>query len=175
MTRKAARLGRSRQAAPEYRIWISYPGFVTVIVGLIVFCVQVDRIKSYNVTPIVGIAISAFGNQIITTVLVTYAVDCHHEHAASIGVFINLVRSTWGFIGAYFLKSLLGINADQTLGPFWFPDMFASLGLTGSGGLMVGIIVVFGILPIIFIQWKGREIRERRASNELDQVNTITR
>lgn len=43
----------------------------------------------------VGIAISAFGNQIITAVLVTYAVDCHQEYAASIGVFINLVRSTW--------------------------------------------------------------------------------
>lgn len=99
MRRKAAKLGRSRHAAPEHRIWIAYPGFLTVIVGLVVFCVQIDSIKSYDVTPIVGIAISAFGNQIITTVLVTYAVDCHHEHAASIGVFINLVRSTWGFIG----------------------------------------------------------------------------
>ena len=70
-----------------------------MIIGLVVFCVQVDKIKSYDVTPIVGIAIAAFGTQIITTIMVTYAVDCHHEHAASIGVFINLVRSTWGFIG----------------------------------------------------------------------------
>lgn len=87
---------------PEHRLWVSYPGFVAVIVGLVLFCVQVDRLVRYNVTPIVGIAISAFGNQIITTVLVTYAVDCHQEHAASIGVFINLVRSTWGFIGEWF-------------------------------------------------------------------------
>jgi len=129
-----------------------------VIVGLVVFCVQVDKLQTYNVTPIVGIAIAAFGNQIITTVLVTYAVDCHHEHAASIGVFINLVRSTWGFIG-----------------PFWFPDMFTSLGLRGSAGLMVGIIIVVAILPTIFVQWKGRPMRERRAESELDQVNTITR
>jgi len=90
--------------------------------------------------------------------LVTYAVDCHHEHAASIGVFINLVRSSWGFIG-----------------PFWFPDMFSSLGLSGSAGLMVGIIVVVAILPTMFIQWKGRSIRERRSENELSQVRTITR
>ena len=99
MRRQSTKLGRSRQAAPESRLWISYPGFLTVIIGLVVFCVQTEKIKTYNVTPIVGIAIAAFGNQIITTVLVTYAVDCHHEHAASIGVFINLVRSTWGFIG----------------------------------------------------------------------------
>jgi hypothetical protein len=79
--------------------WLSYPAFATVICGIVVFCVQTENLKAYNVTPIIGIAISAFGNQIITTVMVTYAVDCHHEHAASIGVFINLVRSTWGFIG----------------------------------------------------------------------------
>jgi hypothetical protein len=39
------------------------------------------------------------------------------------------------------------------LGPFWFPDMFSSLGLSGSAGLMVGLIVVFAILPTIFIQY----------------------
>jgi hypothetical protein len=91
--------GDREKAEPEHRIWVSYPGFATVIIGLVVFCVQIDKITSYDVTPIVGIAIAAFGTQIITTVMVTYAVDCHHEHAASIGVFINLVRSTWGFIG----------------------------------------------------------------------------
>lgn len=105
MRRASAKLGRSRHLNPEYRLWVSYPGFVAVMVGLVVFCVQVDRLVRYNVTPIVGIAISAFGNQIITTVLVTYAVDCHQEHAASIGVFINLVRSTWGFIGEFFCCS----------------------------------------------------------------------
>ncbi|KUJ09542.1 MFS transporter [Mollisia scopiformis] len=149
---------RGRPKSPEHRIWVSYPGFLTVIIGIVVFCVQTQNLQHYNVTPIVGIAISAFGNQIITTVLVTYAVDCHHEHAASIGVFINLVRSTWGFIG-----------------PFWFPNMFSSLGLKGSAGLMVGIIVVVAVVPVVFIQWKGRAIRERREDNELDQVRTITR
>jgi hypothetical protein len=101
MRRTSAKLSRNHHVAPEHRIWISYPGFATVIIGLIVFCVQVDKLITYNVTPIVGIAIAAFGNQIITTVLVTYAVDCHHEHATSIRVFINLVRSTWGFIGEF--------------------------------------------------------------------------
>ncbi|TVY27140.1 putative efflux pump [Lachnellula hyalina] len=155
MRRRSAKLGQSKTVTPEHRLWVSYPGYATGICGLVVFCVQTDKLKSYNVTPIVGIAIAAFGNQIITTVLVTYAVDCHHEHAASIGVFINLVRSTWGFIG-----------------PFWFPDMFTSIGLSGSGGLMVGIMVVFSILPTMFIQWKGAPIRTRRADKELDQVNT---
>jgi hypothetical protein len=172
MKRKQAKLGGSRHPVPEYRIWVSYPGFLTVIVGLVVFCVQVDNISSYNVTPIVGIAIAAFGNQIITTVLVTYAVDCHHEHAASIRVFINLVRSTWGFIGRSFNSSRRGYSAYLRLGPFWFPDMFDSIGFKGSAGLMIGIIVVFAILPVLFIQFRGKAIREKRAEN---QMNTITR
>lgn len=107
MRRSKARSSSTSQA--EHRIWVAYPGFLTVIIGLVVFCVQVENLKSYNVTPIVGIAIAAFGNQIITTVLVTYAVDCHHEHAASIGVFINLIRSTWGFIGEFCTSPLLSL------------------------------------------------------------------
>lgn len=93
--------GCSRPTSPEYRIWVSYTGFATVICGLVVFTVQADKIHSYNISPIDGLAIAAFRNQIITTVLVTYTVDCHHEHSASIGVFINVVRSTWGFIGTF--------------------------------------------------------------------------
>jgi hypothetical protein len=98
---RSARKSGSKALQPERRIWLCYPGFLTVIIGIIVFFVQVQNLSHYNVSPIVGIWISAFGNQIITTVLVTYAVDCHPEHAASVGVFINLVRSTWGFIGEF--------------------------------------------------------------------------
>ena len=115
MSRKNARLGSSRHASPEYRIWVSYAGFATVIWGLVVFTIQVDKIQSYNVSPVVGLAISAFGNQIITTVLVTYAVDCHHEHSASIEVFINMVRSTWGFIGTLFHSCFAPLPTDHFL------------------------------------------------------------
>jgi hypothetical protein len=66
-------------------------------------------------------------------------------------------------------SSQVGDGLELTiLGPFWFPDMFASLGLRGSAGLMVGIIVMFAILPTMFIQWKGRGIREKRLENEFD-------
>lgn len=98
---RLSRKSGSQTLQPEHRIWVSYPGFVTVIIGILVFRVQVQNLSHYNVTPIVGIGIAAFGNQIITTVIVTYAVDSHHEHAASIGVFVNLVRSTWSFIGRF--------------------------------------------------------------------------
>lgn len=85
----------------EFRLWLSYPGYLLTICGVVVFLVRIEQAPAlkWNVTPIVGAAIAAVGNQIVTTVLVTYAVDCYREEAASVGVFITLVRQTWGFIG----------------------------------------------------------------------------
>ena len=92
-------------------------------------------------------AISAVGNQIVTTVLVTYAIDSHIEHSASIGVFVNLVRSTWGFIG-----------------PFWFPDMEASLGSTASGGLMIGLVFAISWVPVAILQWRRSHARSGKSA-----------
>jgi hypothetical protein len=93
----------NHRPAPEYRLWLSYLGFILTIVGIIVFLVQTQNAPggSWNVTPIIGVAIAAFGNQVVTTVLVTYAVDTNHEQAASVGVFITFVRQIWGFIGPF--------------------------------------------------------------------------
>lgn len=77
--------------------------------------------------------------------LVTYAVDCHTEHAASIGVFVNVIRSTWGFIG-----------------PFWFPDMLDSIGGSASGGVMAGVIFACGWLPITLLHWRGQGWRTKK-------------
>ncbi|KAF2770298.1 MFS general substrate transporter [Teratosphaeria nubilosa] len=146
---KAKRMPGDQRPSPEWRLWLSYSGFLLSMVGLIVFGVRIEQAKPlhWNVTPIVGIAIAAVGNQIVTTVLVTYAVDCHIEHSASIGVFVNLVRSTWGFIG-----------------PFWFPDMLNSLGGSGSGGLMAGIIFLFSWIPIMVLHWRGKDWRDGRVA-----------
>jgi len=156
MNKRTQKLGRRPE--PEYRLWLSYMGFVLAMVGLIVFSVRLQQAPQgkWNITPIVsssfhiipfdlfansnsqiGIAISAVGNQIVTTVLVTYAIDSMVEHSSSIGVFVNVVRSTWGFIG-----------------PFWFPDMEETLGSSGSGGLMAGMIFICSIVPIALLQWR---------------------
>jgi hypothetical protein len=154
MNKRTQKLGRRPE--PEYRLWLSYIGFVLAMVGLILFSVRLQQAAQgvWNITPIVstsrnnpkqislltpisqiGIAISAVGNQIVTTVLVTYAIDSMVEHSSSIGVFVNVVRSTWAFIG-----------------PFWFPDMEETLGSSGSGGLMAGMIFLFSIIPIALLQ-----------------------
>jgi len=103
MASRAKKIGH--KPAPEHRLWLSYPGYALVIIGFIVFFVQLADITTYNVSPVIGIAISAVGNQIITTTLVTYAVDCHTEESGSIGVFVNMIRSTIAFIGPFWLVS----------------------------------------------------------------------
>ncbi|OIW34601.1 MFS general substrate transporter [Coniochaeta ligniaria NRRL 30616] len=141
MRARQAKVGPSgRTVAPEYRLWLSYGGYLLAIVGIVVFVVQTDRADStWNVTPDIGAGIAAAGNQIVTTVLITYAVDCYREEAASVGVFVTFVRQMWGFIG-----------------PFWFPEMIRSVGLSACAGIMTAMIVAVSVLPTIYLQfWKG--------------------
>ncbi|PWY68613.1 MFS general substrate transporter [Aspergillus heteromorphus CBS 117.55] len=141
-----ARRARKSQErlTPEYRLWLSYPGVALTIIGVIVFlvCTQQASANHWVVSPLVGTAIAAFGNQLVTTVLVTYAVDCYHEDAGSVGVFITFVRQTWGFIG-----------------PFWFPDMFDNVGVAASSGVASAMIFAVSFLPIVALHMFGRKWR----------------
>lgn len=88
--------------ASEYRLWLNHAGCLITLAGIIVFLIQVQNSPegSWSITPIVGVAIAAFGNQIVTTVLVTYAVDVSSD-SASVGVYITFVCQMWGFIGPF--------------------------------------------------------------------------
>jgi hypothetical protein len=124
---------------PEFRLWLAYLGYPVSIAGIAVFLVCIGEAGgSWNAAPTVGAGIAAAGNQIVTTVLITYAVDCFRDKAAGIGVFITFVRQIWGFIG-----------------PFWFPDMIANAGFAGSTGIAAALIVACSIIPTMLLQWKG--------------------
>ncbi|CAK7200462.1 hypothetical protein SEUCBS139899_003157 [Sporothrix eucalyptigena] len=137
------RSGGHKDPEPEYRLWLSYIGHALTIAGVVVFLVQTERIgENYNVTPIVGAAIAAAGNQIVTTVLITYAVDCYRSEAAGVGVFIIFVRQIWGFIG-----------------PFWFPQLIDEVGLKDSAAVAAGMMIAVSVIPTILLQWKGNSWR----------------
>ena len=72
MKRYIKKLNR-RPPHPEHRLWLSYFGFICSIVGIIVFCVQMQKavFMEWNVTPLIGVGIMGFGKQIVTTVLIT--------------------------------------------------------------------------------------------------------
>ncbi|KAH6838664.1 major facilitator superfamily domain-containing protein [Chaetomium sp. MPI-CAGE-AT-0009] len=116
---------------PEFRLCLSYPGYLLAIYGVVVYLVQIDRAGStWNVTPLVGMGIAAAGNQVVTTMTTTYAVDCCGEDAAGVGVSITFVRQTWGFIR-----------------PFWFPHMVERVGFGVSAGVATGMLVGVSMIP----------------------------
>lgn len=138
------RVGKKRQGLapePEFRLWLSYLGYVLTIVGVAVFLVTTETATAgkWTVVPVVGSAVAAAGNQVVTTVLVTYAVDSAAQNAAGVGVFVSLVRQVIGF-----------------LGPFWFTSMFDSVGLSKSSAIVAVLIVVLSIVPTVLLQWRGR-------------------
>ncbi|KFY40505.1 hypothetical protein V494_03455 [Pseudogymnoascus sp. VKM F-4513 (FW-928)] len=149
MNRRAKKIGRA--PAPEFRLWLSYPGYALAIIGMVVFLVRTAQAPElhWNITPIIGIAFAGGGNQIITTVLITYAVDSHPQESASIGVFITFVRQVWGFIG-----------------PFWFPAMFENVGVAASAGVVVALLVGVSIFPTLLVHWRGPSFR--KSGNEED-------
>lgn len=105
-----------RSPEPEFRLWLGYFGFALCIIGVIVFLVQLSSAgHTWNVTPLIGAGIAAAGNQVATTVLVTYSVDCYRQDAASVGVFITFVRQIWGFIGPfwYVLQTMHSSNTTK--------------------------------------------------------------
>ena len=94
---------QGRKPAPEFRLWLLHIGLWSTIAGVVVFFVRIEQALPlhYNVTPVVGSAISVAGVQIITTTAVTYAVDCYRHEAGSIGVVVNTIRQTVGFTGPF--------------------------------------------------------------------------
>lgn len=90
---------RRGHTCPADRLWIGYIGYGTVIAGLLTWGFQLERAnKTWNVTPCVGAAIASFGNQMLTTILTSFAVDSYKELSTTVGVFVNICRQIFGFV-----------------------------------------------------------------------------
>ena len=93
------RFQRSRgYSYPADRLWLFYIAFSTFLAGLLVWGFQLQKAKTWNVTPCVGAAIASFGNQIQTTILTTFAVESKKERATDVGVLMSLGRRVYGFV-----------------------------------------------------------------------------
>lgn len=72
-----------KAALPEDRLIFAQIGFPTIIAGIVIFFVQVAKATGgkpphrWNITPDIGIALAAFGAQIVTTT--TFACKTRHH------------------------------------------------------------------------------------------------
>ncbi|KAJ5712151.1 hypothetical protein N7488_006307 [Penicillium malachiteum] len=144
------RIRKSKGAShPSDRLWLAYIAFSTIIAGLLTWGFQLKKAgTTWNVTPCVGAAIASFGNQMQTTILTTFVVESEKERASEVGVFVNVCRQIYGFIG-----------------PFYFPYMFAALGLDGAAGIMVVIVSGAALLPIVAVQMTARRHEAQTSPN----------
>jgi hypothetical protein len=112
-----------------------------VIVGLMVWGVQLQNAAAghWDVTPMVGAAVASFGVQIITTTLITFAVDNCPQHSSEVGLLINCFRQVWGFVG-----------------PFYIPLMFSELDFTATAGVYCAIIGGAGWIPVALLHYLHR-------------------
>lgn len=100
---------------PADRLLLSYIGYDTVFAGLLLWGFQLEKAVTWNVTPCVGMAVAAFVNQVLTTILISFAVDCHKEYSAGIGVFVNFCRQVYGFVSTHFDRPLLPFQIYPTV------------------------------------------------------------
>lgn len=122
----------------EDRLWLSYPGFIIAIVGLIIYGVLLGNItdNTWRFGPLVGLCLASFGLQIITTILVTYAIDSNPANASNIALFITVIRQVFGFVG-----------------PFYFPVMLENpdLGIKSTYGILAALVAAFGLIPVALL------------------------
>ncbi|KAF7982219.1 hypothetical protein HWV62_29414 [Athelia sp. TMB] len=129
---------------PESRLAIAPIGFILAIVGLIVWGVQLQNatVGKWNITPDIGSAIASFGQQVVTTVCVTYAIESYHSEAADVSAFISFLRQIYAFTA-----------------PFYLPDAFLSMGDAGTCGLCAGLIFLGMLMTmachVFGARWRG--------------------
>jgi hypothetical protein len=51
---------------------------------------------------------------------------------------------------------------------FRFPDMFTSVGVAASAGVVAALIVGVSILPTVLVQWRGQKWRGALAKDNSD-------
>lgn len=123
---------------PADRLAFIYGAYVLTIGGLMIWgaFLYTSKAGHWTVKPLIGMGICAAGADILCTVLMTYAIDCHPSDATNVSLFVMFLRLVFGFIS-----------------PFYFPNMFSSLNYAGSAGLMSGIL--FGTFIVVAIlHWK---------------------
>lgn len=86
---------------PEARLKASLGSLLLCPAGAIIYGVCLQR-KTHWIGPVMGMAISSFGLQLVTTVSYTYCSDCYKPQSGEIGGIYNFGRQVFAFpLGFY--------------------------------------------------------------------------
>jgi hypothetical protein len=90
------------QAEPEARLHATWPGAFILPAGVIIegVCLQY---QTHWMGPVTGIAIGAFGLQIVSTTTFAYLTDCYKPQSAEISTLLNFGRLTFSFTLGFYM------------------------------------------------------------------------
>ncbi|KIK55037.1 hypothetical protein GYMLUDRAFT_888121 [Collybiopsis luxurians FD-317 M1] len=140
-------MSRARQrggdtAPSEVRLQAIWTGEFLVPAGLLIYGFAI-QFKAPWIVPLVGMAVACFGVQCITTVMYTYSTDCYRSKSAEVSQVFNFIRQEIGMTFAFYAIPL----ANAMGGYEWLFLLFAGIGS------------ILAFIPILFLMWKGEQIR----------------
>jgi hypothetical protein len=132
---------------PEARLHLAWLGLF-LPAGLIMYgiCVQ-DRGPWISLA--IGMVVTSIGTQAATTLVYAYCTDCYKPQSAEVSTLINLFRQMFAFTVGFYI---LPFGQNKGFGTAW--------------GSIAAINFVFW-LPLLFLIWKGEEIRARQGEPDL--------
>jgi hypothetical protein len=134
---------------PEARLYLAFLSLF-LPVGLIIHGVCVTR-RTPWIGLAVGMSVASIGVQAGTTLTYSYCSDCYKPQAAEVSTLINLFRQVFAFtIGFYALPFAKAHGYDVAWGTF-------------------ATINFVAWLPLLFLIWKGEEIRKRQGKPKVHE------
>ena len=126
---------------PEARLQAIWTGAVLLPAGLLIYGFTIEY-RTHWFVPLFGMGLSVFGLQPIATTCYTYSIDCYREQGGDVATFFNFLRQIFGMTFAFYVVLLC-----QRIG---YQFAFLLFVIWGS---------VLGLVPILILMWKGKEIR----------------
>ncbi|KAJ7331045.1 MFS general substrate transporter [Mycena albidolilacea] len=142
MERSRKRDGRVR---PESRLHGMWPAIFLLPAGLLMFGFSIanHELKHSYIGATVGMAVTCFAVQMITTPIIAYCVDCYKPQSAEVVQLLNFARQEMSF----------------TVG-FWSIRYGDKVGFQFSG-TTYACVSVFFFLPVLWIMIYGERLRAR--------------
>ncbi|KIH87539.1 hypothetical protein SPBR_04914 [Sporothrix brasiliensis 5110] len=129
----------------ETLLVLSVTGLVTIVAGLLVYGIQLQGSAPGDwASPLAGMILFVFGQEIIVTVVMTYMTDCYPDQAAEVAIVFQ------------FFFNLMCFHP-----PFYTPGWIASAGARTP--YIVYAVIPLALFPLLmgpFI-WKGEQIRSK--------------
>ncbi|GAD96993.1 hypothetical protein BC1G_00314 [Paecilomyces variotii No. 5] len=137
-------------AEPEVRLYATWPGGILLPAGVIIegVCLQYH---THWMGPVMGIAIGAFGLQIVSTNIFAYLTDCYKPQSTEISTLLNFGRLLFSF----------------TLGFYMIP--FAEETTYGIAWAVIGAITFVLYGGIVLLLWKGASWRKKLPQPSFDE------